>query len=108
MGYVRNTLDFLNSYWGIDIHVEPMDDAEKAHRYVVTGRAEEAIHILEAIKKDKGYLTSYQLFFYSIASGNDKLMQVARDVFTSNSNYFYLQLLNPEIVHRYKARLGGE
>lgn len=108
MSFLINTMDFLNSFWGVDTDSIPKDEAEKAHRYLVTGRTEEALHILDNLKKENGYLTSYQLFFYSIATDNEKLMQVARDVFTSNSNFFYLQLLNSENVHRYKARLGGE
>ena len=108
MSFLKNTMDFLNSFWGVNLDSVPSDEAELAHRYVVKGRANEAIHILENLKKQNGYLTSYQLFYYGIATNNDKLLQVARDVFISNSNYFYLQLLNSENVHRYKARVGGE
>ena len=108
MIYLINTMDFLHSYWGINLDVEPYDEAELAHRYIVTGRAEESVEILDKLKKENGYLTSYQLFFYGIATDDEKLLQVARDVFISNSNYFYLQLLKPENVQRYKARLRGE
>ena len=108
MIYLINTMDFLNSYWGINLDVEPYDEAELAHRYVVTGRAQEAVYILDQLKIENGYLTSYQLFFYGIATENNQLLQVARDVFISNSNYFYLQLLNPRNVQRYQDRMRGE
>ncbi len=103
--YTVNTLDFLRSFWGIDIHTEPADEAEKAHRLIVLGHIDEAIDILEHLKKTRGYLTSYQLFYYGLAAGDDSMLSVARDVFTSNSNYFYLQLLDTENLHKYKDQI---
>ena len=103
--YTVNTLDFLHSFWGIDIHTEPTDEAERAHRLIVQGRVDEAVDILEGLKKKRGYLTSYQLFYYGLAMNDDSMLNIARDVFTSNSNYFYLQLLSTENLHKYKKQI---
>ena len=103
--YTVNTIDFLHSFWGIDIHTEPADEAEKAHRLIVLGRVNEAVDILDSLKRTRGYLTSYQLFYYGLATNDDSILSVARDVFTSNSNYFYLQLLDTENLHKYKNQI---
>ena len=105
--YTVNTIDFLHSFWGIDIHTEPADEAEKAHRLIVLGRVNEAVDILDSLKRTRGYLTSYQLFYYGLATNDDSILSVARDVFTSNLIISTCNYWTQRIYTNIKIKLGG-
>lgn len=105
---ISHTVDFLHSFWGINLENIPVDQSEKVHRLLVMGESMEALRLLDEIKQERGYLSSCQLFYYAIAKENDGLLSVAKEAFVSNGNLFFLQLLLPENVQKYKERLNGE
>ena len=53
--YTVNTLDFLHSFWGIDIHTEPTDEAERAHRLIGQRRAAEPGGTPAGVQQQGGY-----------------------------------------------------
>lgn len=69
---VLNTMLFLRIYHKKDLHTinfEDLDEAERAFLYVRLGENEKAIEILQTLKSNNGYFSSFQLYYMGLAIG---------------------------------------
>ncbi len=72
---VLNTLLFLRIYHKRDLHTinfDDLDQAERAFLYVRLGENEKAIRILQTLKSNNGYLSSFQLYYMGLAVGGEE------------------------------------
>lgn len=89
---IEATLDFLKIYWHKELDIlTPKDLSEQAHLEIKKGNNERAVQILDAIYREKGFLSDFQLFYLGLAKKDRGLMEQALVKFASN-NIFYAQL----------------
>lgn len=95
---VLNTLLFLKIHHKKDLHTinfEDLDEAERAFLYVRLGENEKAIKILQNLKNNNGYLSSFQLYYIGLAVGGKegkKYLELSIESFSKSGDFFYMFL----------------
>lgn len=95
---VLNTLLFLRIHHKKDLHTinfEDLDEAERAFLYVRLGENEKAIKILQNLKNNNGYLSSFQLYYMGLAVGGKegkKYLELSIESFSKSGDFFYMFL----------------
>ncbi|WP_218609033.1 AimR family lysis-lysogeny pheromone receptor, partial [Bacillus cereus] len=89
---------FLKIYHGKEldsIDRTKLDLAELAFFYIRIGKKEEAIEILRGLKKQNGYLSSFQLYYMGLAVGEEKgkkYLEMSVESFSKSGDFFYISL----------------
>ncbi|MEB8803833.1 AimR family lysis-lysogeny pheromone receptor [Bacillus cereus] len=95
---VLNTLLFLRIYHKRDLHTinfDDLDEAERAFLYVRLGENEKAIRILQTLKINNGYLSSFQLYYMGLAVGvkeGKRYLELSLESFSKSGDFFYMFL----------------
>ncbi|WP_088350564.1 AimR family lysis-lysogeny pheromone receptor [Bacillus cereus] len=95
---VLNTLLFLRIYHKRDLHTinfDNLDQAERAFLYVRLGENEKAIRILQTLKSNNGYLSSFQLYYMGLAVGGEegkRYLELSLESFSKSGDFFYVFL----------------
>lgn len=95
---ILNVLLFLKIHHGKEldsIDRTKLDLAELAFFYIRIGKKEEAIEILRALKKQNGYLSSFQLYYMGLALGGEegkKYLEMSVESFSKTGDFFYISL----------------
>ncbi|PGK75910.1 hypothetical protein COC60_15340 [Bacillus thuringiensis] len=95
---VFNTLLFLRIYHKRDLHTinfDDLDEAERAFLYVRLGENEKAIRILQTLKSNNGYLSSFQLYYMGLAVGGKegkRYLELSLESFSKSGDFFYMFL----------------
>ncbi|MCQ6337542.1 AimR family lysis-lysogeny pheromone receptor [Bacillus cereus] len=95
---ILNVLLFLKIYHGKEldtINRTELDLAELAFFYIRIGKKEEAIEILRGLKKQNGYLSSFQLYYMGLAVGGEKgkrYLEISVESFSKSGDFFYISL----------------
>ncbi len=97
---ILNTLLFIKIYHNIDLHtIDPEDIkdlAERAFLYIKLGKIDLAIALLKELEQKNGYLSSFQLYYMGLATGEEKYFVQSTKSFYKSQDYFYVQL--PELA----------
>jgi len=95
---ILNVLLFLKIYHGKDLDTidrTKLDLAELAFFYIKTGKKGEALEILRGLKRQNGYLSSFQLYYMGIAIGGaegKKYLEMSIESFSKTGDNFYISL----------------
>ncbi|MCU4997921.1 AimR family lysis-lysogeny pheromone receptor [Bacillus cereus] len=95
---VLNTLLFLRIYHKRDLHTinfDDLDQAERAFLYVRLGENEKAIRILQTLKSNNGYLSSFQLYYMGLSVGGEegkRYLELSLESFSKSGDFFYMFL----------------
>ncbi|KXY75832.1 AimR family lysis-lysogeny pheromone receptor [Bacillus sp. FSL W7-1294] len=95
---ILNVLLFLKIHHGKEldsIDRTKLDLAELAFFYIRIEKKEEAIEILRALKKQNGYLSSFQLYYMGLALGGEegkKYLEMSVESFSKTGDFFYISL----------------
>ncbi|HDX9682811.1 TPA: hypothetical protein ROY13_004400 [Bacillus cereus] len=95
---VLNTLLFLRIYHKRDLHTinfDDLDEAERAFLYIRLGENEKAIRILQTLKSNNGYLSSFQLYYFGLAVGGKEgkgYLELSLESFSKSGDFFYMFL----------------
>ncbi|MGI8282436.1 AimR family lysis-lysogeny pheromone receptor [Bacillus mycoides] len=90
---IQTTLDFLNIHFEKNLdNIEPKNPAELAYLYVNRGVNQQAVNLIEEIKRKNGFLTPLQVFIQALARDDMNLMREALLAFERNNDLFYAEL----------------
>ncbi|WP_263480668.1 AimR family lysis-lysogeny pheromone receptor [Bacillus thuringiensis] len=95
---ILNVLLFLKIHQGKEldtINRMKLDLAELAFFYIRIGKKEEAIQILRGLKKQNGYLSSFQLYYMGLAVGGEegkRYLEMSAESFSKTGDFFYMSL----------------
>ncbi|MBY0597737.1 AimR family lysis-lysogeny pheromone receptor [Bacillus bingmayongensis] len=95
---ILNVLLFLKIHHGKELDTidrTKLDLAELAFFYIRIGKKEEAIEILRGLKKQNGYLSSFQLYYMGLAIGGEegkKYLEMSVESFSKSGDFFYISL----------------
>ncbi|MDY8165791.1 AimR family lysis-lysogeny pheromone receptor [Bacillus thuringiensis] len=95
---ILNVLLFLKIHHGKELDTidrMKLDLAELAFFYIRIGKKEEAIQILRGLKKQNGYLSSFQLYYMGLAVGGEegkRYLEMSAESFSKTGDFFYMSL----------------
>ncbi|MFS0780351.1 AimR family lysis-lysogeny pheromone receptor [Bacillus sp. 1P06AnD] len=98
---IHNTLSFCNNLWGCSLDKEPDDPSEIAHQLIKLDKLGEARFLLETLYEQQGFFTPFQEFYYALATKDKIRLQLAKEKFSLQSSYFYLQLFSEKVLKQY-------
>ncbi|MED2753642.1 AimR family lysis-lysogeny pheromone receptor [Bacillus thuringiensis] len=97
---ILNTLLFIKIYHNVDLYTINPEDikdlAERAFLYIKLGKLDIAISLLKELEQKNGYLSSFQLYYMGLATGEEKYFVQSAKSFYKAQDYFYVQL--PELA----------
>ncbi|OUB04469.1 hypothetical protein BK704_19545 [[Bacillus thuringiensis] serovar konkukian] len=95
---ILNVLLFLKIHHGKELDTidrTKLDLAELAFFYIRIGKKEEAIEILRGLKKQNGFLSSFQLYYMGLAVGGEegkRYLEMSIESFSKTGDFFYISL----------------
>lgn len=95
---ILNVLLFIKIHHGKELDTidrTKLDLAELAFFYIRIGKKEEAIEILRGLKKQNGYLSSFQLYYMGLAVGGEegkRYLEMSTESFSKSGDFFYISL----------------
>jgi hypothetical protein len=87
------TRDFIKIFHSDFNDLFLSDPSEKAHFYSKTGESSQALEILDKLQEENGGLSGYQLYYKGLATGEDKYLHEALNVFIRKGDTFYAKLV---------------